>query len=412
MKNILLFTLSVILILFLIDIVFINISTLKELKTLKIEEKNTQKEEILNLNPKNNQEDFIIKTWFKKIIDGKSIILKDIVSTNKNIYIIGQNEKVNKNIVIINIDNTGNLIFQKDIRISNTTKIYKAEYIDNHIYIVGTEDYKPVIFILDQSGNLLKSKIFEKNGTFLRIIKDNFDNIYVIGYIIEKSKKTGYFIEINSNLEKLNEFKITWYNNETITDISTDRNYIYLLGNTTSTANNNSDIFIIKLNKFNYNDYKISRFGKEQLNEYGYSIIKDNNSFYIVGYSTTSNNFPWKVLIIKVNNDFNEIMRKDYMLKRSSIAYSGFLYKNKIIISGYTLEKNNDFDGFIILIDKKDGTLLKENYYGEDYDERILNSKLISNNAIISVGYQKKENNISGIILYSNYDGRLNEFIK
>ncbi|WGS65938.1 hypothetical protein [Marinitoga aeolica] len=412
MKKILLFTLLTISILFLLDIIFINTSTNKDLKTLKIKNTDTQIKDILNINTNNSQEEIKTKTWFKIITDGKSLIFKDVIFINDQIYIFGQNEKINKNLFILNMDNKGNILFQKEIRIPSTTKINKVEYIYNNFYIVGTQDYKPVIYIIDKSGEMLKSKIFEKNGEFLKIIKDDYDSIYIVGYIIEKSKKTGYFLEINKNLEKLNDYKITWYNNEFLTDIVTDRDYIYLLGNTNSTANNNNDIFLVKLNKLNYNDYSISKFGKEQLNEYGYSLLKEDKNFYIIGYSTTFNNFPWKILTIKTDNKFNTIWRKDYLLKRSSRGFSANILNNRIIISGYALERNDDFDGFIALLNKIDGILLKENYYGKDYDERILNSKLINNSVIISVGYQKKKDVISGVVLYTDTNGRLNGFMK
>ncbi|OQY10838.1 MAG: hypothetical protein B6I29_00535, partial [Marinitoga sp. 4572_148] len=68
--------------------------------------------------------------------------------------------------------------------------------------------------------------------------------------------------------------------------------------------------------------------------------------------------------------------------------------------------------GFIVFINKNDGVILKENYYGESYDERLLKSEIINNSAILSVGYQKKDSNISGIILYSDLEGNLNEFKK
>ncbi|WP_129408437.1 hypothetical protein [Marinitoga lauensis] len=412
MKKILLFTLITIFILFSLDIIFINISTSRDLKTKNIDNIDTQKEEIYNININKNQEELKVKGWYKIITDGKSLILKDVVLSNNKIYVFGQNEKVNKNLFILNTDKNGNILLQKEIRIPSSTKINKVEYINDNFYIVGTQDYKPVIYIINNSGEMIKSKIFEKNGEFLKIIKDDYDSIYVVGYIIENSKKTGYFLEINKNLDKLNDYKITWYNNEFLTDIVTDRDYIYLLGNTNSTANNNNDIFLVKLNKLNYNDYSIAKFGKEQLNEYGYSLLKEDNHFYIIGYSTTINNFPWKVLTIKTDSRFNILWRNDYLLKRSSIGFSAHIFNNKIIISGYALERNNDFDGFEILLNKSDGILLKENYYGEEYDERILNSKLINNSIIISVGYQKKKDVISGIIIYTNPEGKLNGFIK
>ncbi|GAB6189588.1 hypothetical protein JCM30566_13290 [Marinitoga arctica] len=412
MKKILLFILISILMLFLFDIYYIKRSTTKITKNLNIEKKDTQKEEIINIDVYNQDKNVIVKTWFKIITDGKSVILKDILYSKEKIYIIGQNEKINNNLLIITMNLSGNIISKKEISVSSNTKVYKAELIDNNIYIVGTQDFKPVIYIISNTGELLKSKTFEKNGEFFNIKKDMFDNIYIVGYIIENSKKTGYFMEINKKIEKLNEFKINWYNDEIITNLIPDRDFIYLIGYTNSTANNNKNIFLIKLNKLNYNNYTITKYGKEQLNEIGYTILKDDNNFYIVGYSTTLNNFPWKLLVIKIDKNFNELWRKDYLLKKSSRGLDSFIYNDNIYISGYALENNNDFDGFLVFINKNDGVLLKENYYGEIYDERILNSKLINNKAILSVGYQKSEEGISGIILYSNLDGRLNDFMK
>ncbi|KLO23171.1 hypothetical protein [Marinitoga sp. 1155] len=412
MKKILLFILIIIVILFSLDIIYIYSSTKKALIPVKTNNTNNLEKDIFKISNIDIEENITVDTWFKKMTEGKILILKDIVTVNKKIYIIGQNEKINQNIIIISFNEEGDILFQKEINISSNVKINTAEYINNEFYIVGTQDYKPVIYIVNNSGILIKSKVFNNKGEFIKIIKDNFENIYVTGFIIEKNKRTGYLTEINENLDKLNEFKITWYNDEVITDINYDKNYIYLLGNTNSTANNNENIFIIKLNKLNYSDYTILKYGKEQLNEYGNTILKDNEFYYIIGYSTTINGFPWKVLIIKTDKDFNKIWRKDYLLKKSARGLSANIINKKIIISGYTLEKNDDFDGFILLLNKDDGIIIKENYYGETFDERILKTILFDDKALISVGYQKNPNDILGIILYSDINGGLNGFIK
>lgn len=410
MKKILLLTLVIIFILIILDYISIKTSTEKDIKFLKIEKNDTQQKDIINT--KNSKTENIIKPWYKIITDGKFLIIKDSIKLKDKIIFFGQNEKVNKNIVIIETNLDGNILSEKELKISSTTTIKKVIYIDNNFYVIGTQEYKPTIFIVNNEEKIIKSKTYENNGELETILKDNFDNIYIGGYIVENGKKTGYFAEIDKNLEKLNDFKINWYNDEIITDIKTDKDYIYLLGNTNSTANNNFDTYIIKLNKLNYSDYSILKIGKENLNEFGYSLLIDNNNLYIAGYSSTIDKFPWKTMIIKIDKSLKIIWRNDYLLKRSSIAYNANFYNNNIIVSGYSLEKNDDFDGFIALIEKNNGILLDEKYYGNSYDERLLNTKVIDNNAIISVGYQKKDSIISGVLLYTNINSDIQGFTK
>lgn len=411
MKRILLLILIIIISLFLVDILMVYISTNIEYKNIKIEKEDKFIDEVLNISNEEIEKE-LVNTWYNVITDGKSIILKDILYINKNIYAFGINEKENKNIIIIKLDNDGNILFQKEIKVSSSTNIYSVENINNNFYILGIQENKPIIYVINYYGELLKSRKFENYGEFFKIIKDDYESIYVLGYIKDDNKKIGVLMEINKDLDILNEFKVNWYNNEEIYDLISDKNYIYLLGNTNSTANNNYNIFVIKLNKLNYNDYTIQKYGTDILNEIGYSLLYDENNFYIVGYSSTINNFPWKLLIIKTDNNLNEIQRKDYLLKKSARGLSANVSRNNLIISGYSLEQNNDFDGFISIVNKSDLINIKDIYYGKEFDERLLKSKIINNNVIVSVGYQKNNEIISGIILYTDIDGNLKGFIK
>ncbi|NUU95897.1 hypothetical protein XO10_06345 [Marinitoga sp. 1135] len=399
----------------LVLLIIIDISIIKNSSktTIEVKTKKTQESSIIKdiMNSKNYSQIYTKQnTWHKFLENNNNLIIKDIFKYKEYVYITAESKEIKKKIHIYKIDKYGNIKKHIEITESIYTEINSFILADSIFILSGYKNFKPYILEVDINGNILRSKTLNFSGKIKKIKIDNFDSIYIVGYKIDNNKKIGFMYEINPSLELLNEFNITWYNDEILEDIETDKNYIYLLGNTNSTANNNWDIFIIKLNKLNYNDYSIKKFGSENLEDYAYSFTKDNKYFYIAGYSSPLENYPWKTLIIKTDNNLQKIWRTDYLMKKSSRGLSITQTLDKIAVTGYALEKNNDFDGYSLFIEKQTGIVLFENYYGTLLDERL--TKVYNyNDGLIFSGYQKNGEIIKGLIIYTDINGKSN-FIK
>ena len=228
-------------------------------------------------------------THYNSIVDNCSKPNDIIIDSSGNIFIIGSDGVWGESVYqtfIIKYNSDGQLLWQ------NSHDIYQTEWSQDQASLTIQEDYiygasinygefGKEIIILKYSlmGDLLWSSISDVN-TANRIYCSADSNNDLI--ILSDGNSLNHLLKIDENGNEL------WVNNIDMDprNFTIDQNgFIYVTGRV------NNDISTSKLDTNGNQEWSINYNGPENLSDYSSSIILDgSNSFYVTGYSETTNN--------------------------------------------------------------------------------------------------------------------------
>ncbi|MFX1487572.1 MAG: hypothetical protein ACFFBI_00370 [Promethearchaeota archaeon] len=183
-----------------------------------------------------------------------------------------------------------------------------------NIYVIGyTESYgllgDIILLKFNSSGVLLWNKTWGGGDTDLgyAISVDSDENVYFTGYTSSFEAETSDLLLVKSNKEGNIQWNITW--GDTFPDEGRDlaidsSNNIFVVGTTQNYGAGSNDFVLLKFNSSGNLIWNTTWGGSE--NEYAYSIALNSKEYiYVVGYTTSFNGNDKDVAVIKFNETGN-----------------------------------------------------------------------------------------------------------
>ena len=315
-----------------------NINIILE-KIKKIDNTSDLLTEIFNDNINHIQEPnfkyFILTIFFQKNpqlpIDDIWMLFKVLVSVNQNI--IKEKKEFNelyvlclKNCVNLLLNSLTNINIEKNYGFKNNEIsvlfdfLFSLPLIKHFINLVESEKQKKeIIELLNQIGTLILDKVkVTKNNIFKNIFNNfnHFLNINEINSIInkedKKSSKSKNKKKNDNKIDKTNQNRITFINNENINSLNVNnlshkefnsfQNNILINSNCNNSFCNGKQIPLKSLEKQKKNSIKIR---KEKSNEYKYSL--KNNEGNNINNMKMNISLPTTIPLINKKNVIEEI---------------------------------------------------------------------------------------------------------
>ena len=228
------------------------------------------------------------------------------------------------------------------------------------IYGNGTGTYKPTF-----------ERIFgNEESTGAGHVTQTMDGGYILGgsTTLPESNYSDFYIVKTDNFGEIQWTKTYSknYSDGVAKILQTPDGGYLVLGNTNTTPNGGTDVYLAKLDS-NGNVVWEKTYGG-QSNDTGASIVKTSDGYIIVG-STTSYGTDSDIYVIKVDNNGNEIWINHY-------GGSGGDTGSKIIatkdgnyaIVGTTSSFGDQFDLYLLKLDGNGNNLWDKHYGGSDWD--------------------------------------------
>lgn len=309
--------------------------------------------------------------------DGYEIISKAVDFNSVGTYYVSYLNKTTKETVIKRVDviNESSLLGNGYYRSNNT------QLTSNNYQMIDSCTHNGITYLLQTERvndiyNLVLSKVENNSITTTRVIKEGVeatfnkilvdeDGLYVLGTIYKEGYSIDlYLLNVSFDLKLVFENTIGGTGVDNLTDSTIYGDYIYLVGNTTSSGGyftgtrKKEDGFVMKVTKELFNVEKVSMSALSNINTYTNITIKDD---YIYLFEQSSNT--------------------------ESVSYTTKLYtldlqvhKSQPFINSHALTPNK-------LVTKDEGVFLicfQYNYLLEKYASRIY---LINDDATTSLYY-------------------------
>lgn len=237
--------------------------------------------------------------------DGYEIISKAVDFYNVGTYYVTYLNKDTKETVSKRIDviNESSLLDNGYYR-SNQTNLYTNDY-----QLIDSFTYEGITYLLEveqqnEKHNLILSKVENNSVVYTKVVKQNIEatfnkilvddeGIYILGTIYKEGYSIDlYCLNIDFSFNIVFENTIGGSGIETLTDGIIYGDYIYVVGNTTSSGGyfngtrKKEDSFVMKLSKDLFNVIKTSVSTLSNINTYTHITIKDD---FIYLFEQTSN---------------------------------------------------------------------------------------------------------------------------
>ena len=266
---------------------------------------------------------------------------------------INNNEIYNANNTDINIKTSLNN--NKKISLNNKNNIERSNTIENNINsnnnIVNNNNYYSInnTFIFDTAGHKLiqydLSKLMpnSKNSNSMKI---NISDI------------SNYNSSISNNLFKTNSIDIGSNNNKIINKINKAESKVITKENKINKTDNNNDYINIVINN-NINNCNIQKYSshkmpntiRDKFNHNHLDIISQKDNFIISNAvkkepTKTNNNIKYKFQKFNNNNNINNTISKDFIIKEYNYKKKKEIDKSKILLNNKesSVNKNNKFN--------------------------------------------------------------------
>ncbi len=180
-------------------------------------------------------------------------------------------------------------------------------------------------------------------------------------------------------------------NNDSFHSVHGDSDYIYAVGHTSSEGQGRSDILIVKFNKSDLSIASRKVYGGNS-DEYSHSVHGDSNYIYVVGETSSEGQGNTEALIVKYNkSDLSITSRKIYGGGNSDVFHSVHADSNHIYAVGHTnSEGQGNTDALIVKYHKSDLSLASGRIYGGGNGE-VVYSVYTDSNYIYVVGETRSE---------------------
>jgi len=260
-----------------------------------------------------------IEEWTKQWGTAENETISSInFDTKGNVYILGYNillldadmplKILKSEMFFIKFLNSGEKVFEKKISIENINSPRLMNIHNDKAYIAGVTINEDDNYYLFFKKIELNSGIEEWSNTtllnefknFYSIIMDKNENLYMTGFYeaskTEVHNQNIFLTKFNNNLEEKWIKKFGTLNNDTGKFLGIYNDKIYILGNTSGSLDNITNLKCQKSDSFCYYDIFLAKFSidgrKEWIKQWGTeesdmvsSLIITNSDIYITGYT-------------------------------------------------------------------------------------------------------------------------------
>lgn len=239
--------------------------------------------------------------------------------------------------LIVKYDLEGNIIWEKDFQIADSSFFNSVKVVNDGYIVVGQSNFKKKNSSLDGGGYIIK---YSKEGKI--IWKKNFgsntnckfndllisDNIYVVGV----NNNTGILLkyDLEGNLVADNFMENILENG--FTGITKLQDSIYVVGSKKNSDNENAIIAKYDLN-CEYINFNI----KEGIDKSRYNqIISDDESLIVIGIQYNIKSKQYDGIIGKYNSNLEEVAIVDYGEDRDDFFTDILLDDSNYLVVGYS----------------------------------------------------------------------------
>ena len=241
--------------------------------------------------------------------DGYEIISKSVDFFNVGTYYMtylnkSSKETITKRIDVIDYNN----IYENGYYHSNITSLTSPDYLivdsftlNNKTYILEIDQYntncRNIVITIVEDNKVSLSKIIKESveASVNKIIVDD-ESIYILGTIYKEGYSIDlYLLRLDHYLNLVFEHTIGGSGIDNISDATLSGDYLYLVGNTTSSGGyfsgvrKQEDSFVMKLTKELFNVEKVVVNTLSNINSYTHITLYDENIYLCEQYSNMDN---------------------------------------------------------------------------------------------------------------------------
>jgi hypothetical protein len=292
-------------------------------------------------------------------------------------FIVVGNDERNRDIEVMKLDDSGNIIWQKiyagsgDGRQSTIQQTLDRGYIISTMISSASEDI--LVLKLDENGNIVWQKSY---GTSYHEepspegIIQTFDNGYILSGVTSNDTWAlilAIKLDENGNISWQKTYKVSGW--DLAWSIQQTKDNGYIIAGRLEQVPNNADFFLLKLNQNGGVSWLKSYRGSGQ--EFLTSVQQTSDNGYIFGGSTTSfGSGGGDMCLVKVDNNGNVKWQKAYGGKSDEAIYSiQETLDNGFIVTGYTESFGNGGDDIILFKVDESGNIVWQKTYGSNYTE-------------------------------------------
>lgn len=239
------------------------------------------------------------------IYDGYEIISKAVDFNNVGVYYISYLNKTTKETVVKRVEVINeNSIYEGGYYRASEVELVSPDYVTKDVFTFNEDTYLlEDELVSENSHNLVLTKISNNNIVLTKVVKTNLcatfnkilvdeGGIYIIGTIYKEGYSTDiYMLKVDFSFNILFENTIGGLGVESFSDALLYGDYIYLVGNTTSSGGyfsgtrKQEDSYLMKVTKDLFNVEKVSVSTLSYINSYVNISIKDDYLYLLEQYS-------------------------------------------------------------------------------------------------------------------------------
>ncbi len=171
----------------------------------------------------------------------------------------------------------------------------------------------------------------------------------------------------------------------------TSENNILIIGDTMSFGHRAKDIYLVKTDLTG--DLIYTRTYGDTGNDIGLTLIEIEKGYMLAGATNSYGNGDYDAYVIYIDNDGEKIWDNTYGGTNHDFAYSIIKDNDSFVLAGYSSSFNDskNSDGYILRINEKGKLLWQKTYGGDKWD--IFYSITKAENGYIAVGYTDSSGN-------------------
>lgn len=237
---------------------------------------------------------------------------------------------------------------------------------DNKLLIIGNEEKSKMhssnncyLNIIDTDGE--RSIVTSFGGKK----KENANSVVQVsdGYVLAgetsswgNGSKDGYVVKVNKKGQALWHRTYGYEEDESINQIiKTSDNGFILVGTTESDVQKQKDIFIVKISVDGIEQWKKSYGTRED--EEGFGIVEVDDGYVVAGYTEYTANLNSDVYILKVDKKGQVVFTRTHGNKRDDKAFAIAKDNDGFVLTGYTITPDTYSKNIYVLRVNNEGTL-------------------------------------------------------
>ncbi|MCX7942957.1 MAG: hypothetical protein N2746_00380, partial [Deltaproteobacteria bacterium] len=340
------------------------------------------------------------KTYGKDGINEEGSTIIPVKGGDEGFFLVGNS---GNHILAVRLDINGNISWAKKYgdsinKYSSTNAIIEvgaggviSYFILGSINIANVNRRDLLALRISDKGEILSGLVFSTasgNSEATSLLKARDGDYVVLGNHIKNNDSDVLVIKLNNN-------EIVWANSYSYKDNVNPGNYVYeyaysifqttdgyyLIGGSTSL--NNYDFLMILL-KEDGDVFDAANFGGSG-GDYGKVIIPSNNGYMIGGFTNSSGSGNEDIAVIFYTKDLMGYWARTYGNSNTNILINMNSTDNGYIISAQTLSSSNFYEGLLMNISNEGSIIWQKSYGGKERD-MFVNSLQMFDGGIISVG--------------------------